>query len=150
MDRRVFQLFRAWIPSWRFFETLSAQPVLFFRVTAANDANAEAGAGEWQLALKRPPRSLFSIFLNAEGNLHLACYTLLDQLEEDISELTPAELEVFPQSPSYQLVQNLVCFLLKERLQLTVGTRYQFKISRSLPSDQPVFEDILVSPVHTL
>jgi hypothetical protein len=154
-SRRVLQLFRAWIPSWRFFETLIEQPVLFYRIVSAETSSGDGsnqanGAGEWQLALRRPPRSLFSVVLNAEGNLHLACYTLLDQLEEDIGDLNPAQLDSFSQSPSYQLVQNLVCFVLRERHQLSAGTRYQFKVSRQLARETPEFEDILVSPVHSV
>lgn len=144
MNRRIFQLFRAWIPSWRFFETLSDQPVLFYRfATIGNEVS-----GEWHLALKRPPRALYSVLLNAEGNLHLANYTLLDQLEEDMGELQRDQIDVLPQLPSYQLVQNLVCFLLRERKES--ASAYQFKVSRMLANDKAEFEEILVSTVHNI
>lgn len=145
MNGRVLQLFRAWIPSWRFFETLSDQPVLFYRFAAADGEEV----GEWQQALKRPPRSWYSIAVNGEGNLHLACYTLLDQLEEDLGELDVSQMDLVPATPSYQLVKNLVCFLLRERNELQRGSRYQFKVSRILARDANAVEDILVSPVHT-
>jgi hypothetical protein len=112
---------------------------------AAGDAELD---GEWRLALRRPPRRWYSIALNGEGNLHLACYTLLDQLEEDIGELQPSQLDAFSQSASYQLVQNLVCYLLRERNELLGGGRYQFKVSRLLARGEGAFQDILVSPVH--
>ena len=143
MNRRVFQLFRAWVPSWRFFETHSEQAVLFYRVAAAGDE-----MGEWRPALQRPRRSWYSIVLNGEGNLHLACYALLDQLEEDISEFDAAQLDSFSHTPSYQLIQNLVCCLLLENDKLRSGCKYQFKVSRILSRGADAFEEILVSPVH--
>lgn len=146
MNRRILQLFRAWLPSWRFFETLSEQPVLFFR-TGQEAEDVEAG--EWRRALQRPPRTVFSVLLNGEGNLHLACYALLDQLEEDLSELDVSQIDGVPRLPSYQLVQNLVCFLLREKNELRDGGRYQFKVSRLLAQGADKFEDILVSPVHS-
>lgn len=146
MNRRVLQLFRAWVPSWRFFETLSEQPVLFYRV----GSGAEEPGGEWRVALRRPARRWYSIALNGEGNLHLASYTLLDQLEEDIGELQPSQLDSFSQSASYQLVQNLICFLLRERNELPGGGHYQFKVSRLLARGEGAYQDILVSPVHRL
>lgn len=150
MNRRVFQLFRAWLPSWRFFETLSEQPVLFYRVAASDsaDSNSKEIAGEWRPALQRPPRRWYSIALNGEGNLHLASYALLDQLEEDISELDSVQLDACTQMPSYQLVQNLVCYLLRERNELRGGCCYQFKLSRILAHDANAFQEILVSLVH--
>lgn len=145
MNRRVFQLFRAWLPSWRFFETLSEQPVLFYRI--ANSDSDDIG-GEWRPALKRSPRRWYSIALNGEGNLHLACYALLDQLEEDLSELDAIQLEACSHLPSYQLVQNLICFLLRERNEMRSGCRYQFKISRIPARDANAFEEIFVSSIH--
>ena len=104
--------------------------------------------GEWRLALKRPSRAWYSIALNGEGNLHLACYALLDQLEDDIGELDAAQFDSFSQTPSYQLVQNLVCFLLREHNELRSECRYQFKVSRMLSSGTDAFEEILISPIH--
>ena len=144
MNRRYFQLFRAWIPSWRFFETLSEQPVLFYRF--ASKENDEFG--EWFPALTRPPRSWYSLALNGKGNLHLACYTLLDQLEDDLSELDATQLDSFSQTPSYQLIQNLVCFLLRENNELKSECRYQFKVCRTLTGHTAAGEEILVSPVY--
>ena len=144
MNPRVFQLFRAWIPSWRFFETHSEQPVLFYRFTS-NDNNE---LGEWLPALTRPPRTWYSLALNGRGNLHLACYTLLDQLEDDLSELDATQLDSFSITPSYQLIQNLVCFLLRENNELKSESKYQFKVCRTLTDFTAVGEEILVSPVY--
>lgn len=147
MRRRFLQLFRAWIPSWRFFETLSEQPVLFYRV-----APAEGGdLGAWRVAIQRPRRSWYALALNGEGNLHLACYALLDQLEEDIGEIgehDATQLDAITQTPSYQLVQNLVCYLLRERNEWHSGCRYQFKIGRMPVDGAGACEDMLVSPLH--
>lgn len=145
MNRRVFQLFRAWLPSWRFFETLSEQPVLFYR--SANSDN-EVLAGEWRPALQRPPRHWYSIALNGEGNLHLACYALLDQLEEDLSDLETVQLDACAKMPSYQLVQNLVCYLLREKSELRNGCCYQFKLSRIPARDANTLDEIFISSVH--
>jgi len=146
MNRRVFQLFRAWIPSWRFFETLSDQAVLYYRIA---DGEGEL-TNEWRKALARPPRRWYSIVLNGEGNRHLASYALLDQLEEDLGELDSTQLDSLAHLPSYKLVQNLVCFLMRERNEVRSGTRYQFKVSRMLASNADAFEEILVSPVHAV
>lgn len=152
MNRRFLQLFRAWLPSWRFFETLTEQPVLFYRTTASSTGDL----GEWRVALVRPARPWDALFLNAEGNLHLACYTLLDQLEEDIQAAGacgPEALEAFPASPSYRLVENLVRFLMRERLELPNGGRFQFKVCRMTASAGPgalAFDEILISPEHRI
>ncbi|MCW8133848.1 MAG: hypothetical protein KIS92_26105 [Planctomycetota bacterium] len=152
MNPRFLQLFRAWIPSWRFFETLSEQPVLYYRTSA----HAAGELGAWRVGLRRPPRRWDALFQNAEGNLHLACYALLDQLEDDIQTAGargPEALAAVPASPSYRLVENLVRFLLRERNELPGGGRFQFKVCR-LPADGAAGaeapEDIVVSPVHRI
>lgn len=140
---RLLRLFRAWIPSWRFFETLSEQPVLYYRA-------AESGKelGEWRQALKRPPRKWYSLLLNGEGNLHLARYALLDQLEDDLGEIQPGEADEFPHSVSYGLVKNLVCQALRENHEWPASGTYQFKVCR-VSADTPDAEEILVSPVYS-
>jgi len=144
ITHRSLQLFRVLFPSWRFFDGPIEQPVLFYRVAA--------GGGEWsawQVALRRPPRKWHSLFLNGEGNLFLACYTLLDQLEDDLGKMDVPDGEAFERSASFQLTRNLVCFLLRERGEMRNGCRYQFKVSRMLADGSPpCFEEILLSPAY--
>ena len=144
MNHRYLQLFRILIPSWRFFGGLSEQSILFYRVAVEG---GELGA--WRNALTRPPRKWYSLFLNAEGNLFLACYALLDQLEDDLSRIAAADSETCTELVSFQLTRNLVYFLLRERGELRNGYRYQFKISRLLVDGSPSsFEDCFFSPIY--
>ena len=139
---RAVQLMRAFFPSWRFFDDIGDEPQLYLR------AGVGAALGEWQPALPRPPRRWRALVLNAEGNLLLACGSLVQQLCDELEAADPAHPERVAESVAYELTRNLVQFRLRQDVQPAKGTRYQFmlRLHRVDGSD----EDVLVSPEYEL
>ena len=143
-DRRV-QLFRVLFPSWRFFDVMGETPTLYYRVASSSE-----DLGEWQAALEKPelrsPYWPFNLFLNSENNFVLAGYSLVEQLVSDMEEMygeiqgetqgvTGRDSEELERSVSFQLVDNLVRFQIRQNLQPTPTEAklvYQFKV-RSEP-----------------
>ncbi|HEX4457220.1 MAG TPA: hypothetical protein VIA18_04580 [Polyangia bacterium] len=139
---RAVQLMRAFFPSWKFFDDIGDEPQLYMR------AGVSAALGEWEPALPRPRRRWRALVLNADGNLLLACGSLVQQLCDELEAADPAHPERVAQSVAYELTRNLVQFRLRERAVLPAATRYQFKLRlhRVDGSD----EDVLVSPEYEL
>lgn len=136
---RAVQLMRAFFPSWKFFDDIGDEPQLWLRAGAAT-------LGEWEPALPRPPRRWRALVLNADGNLLLACGSLVQQLCDELEAADPAHPEQLTTTVAYELTRNLVQYRLRERAQ--PATRYQFKLRlhRVDGSD----EDVLVSPEYEL
>lgn len=129
------RLFRALVPSWRFFQEIDPVPWLSFRSAAAG-----AELGEWREALLPGPRTLASLFVNGEGNLRLA--------EHGVVEALLAELDGRTHEEAQHLVayQRVHAMLVRE-----LGTdveRYQFRLvaSDGASPDEEVFR----SEVHRL
>lgn len=127
-------LFRSLVPTWRFFEEIDPVPALRYRVAPGGD-----DWSEWRDALVAPGRTPSSLLLNAAGNLHLACQSLIEHLVADLEEASEARgaselggLE--PDLVSYRLV----CALIEQRIRdalpsgsaVPVGSavRYQFRL----------------------
>jgi hypothetical protein len=117
----AFSLLRCFFPAWRFFEEVDSPPLLSYRVTVAGQL-----PGPWTLALSVEPMRARALVLNARGNLHLACQSLVERLNSDIesSDATKATELI-----AYQLVQALV----RLRVEATAtGPRervYQFRLT---------------------
>ena len=89
------------------------------------------------------PRTLGSLWLNAAGNLHLACRSLVEHLVADLEDA--AELGRAPHElVSYQLVCALVERRLNGAQPADAGTRYQFCLVEAEAAPAPVF----LSRVH--
>lgn len=121
---RSLALFRALVPTWRFFEEIDPVPALRYRVAPHGD-----DWSDWRDALTVPARTPGSLLLNAPGNLHLACQSLVEHLVADLEEAT--ELG----TAEHELVSyHLVCALIEQRLPATLPSsamlpstaRYQF------------------------
>ncbi len=135
---RWVQLLRIALPSWRFFEALGDVPVLRYR-----SGHDEASLGEWQPALQPLPRSLRRLVLNADGNLALACESLLQQLLADLSELDESQANALEEAVSYRLTRNLV----ETRVRSDGGRYYQFKLEVGA-AGEAMAQEALVSPVY--
>lgn len=137
---RAVQLLRAFFPSWKFFDDIGDEPRLYLR------AGVGATLGQWEPALPRPPRRWRALVYNADGNLLLACGSLVQQLCDELEATDPAHPERLTATVAYELTRNLVQFRLRERA--PAATRYQFKLRlhRLDGSD----EDVLVSPEYEL
>lgn len=66
-------LLRLLFPSWAFFDTVAAVPVLEVRVLQGGTWSA------WHGVLQAPPRTLRSVLYNPEGTMHLALQQVIDR-----------------------------------------------------------------------
>ena len=137
----AIQRLRAFFPSWKFFDEVGVVPVLLARVAANEDALAD---GEWQPCLRPLPRRAAALLVNPAVTLQLACGSLLAQLVAEVEELPiPADVEALA---SYQMTLALV----RSRVALAPGQRFQFKICLCEPGTPPgLDDDMIISPVYT-
>jgi hypothetical protein len=139
-------LFRAFFPSWKFFEDYGDVPALFYRL----GANSEQ-LGEWIPCLTRPKRRLSSLLMNGDGNFYLACTSLLQQVVAELEDIEEADIQVFDTTVLYQLTHNLVRFQISQQKEdfLKDRVHYQFKVCSGF-DDLPELgrEDVLISKVY--
>ena len=143
----AFAPLRVLLPSWRFFDEVAPTLALQARV-----AHAAGVFGAWQQlvpALRSAPRPLRALFLDAEGNLRLAHYGLLERLQSDLAEL-PADDPSAEALVSYALVLRLVRRALGGRPDTTPGARAQFRLTASVPGGADGPEVVLCSALHAL
>jgi hypothetical protein len=133
---RAWSLLRCLVPAWRFFEQLEPMPQLRYRI-----AEREHEFGEWRDALPAPRRTAASLFLNADGNLHLACQSLVEHLEADLDGDEPLGSAVAQELVSYRLLQASIERRVRQADE-HVGRRYQFCLAWS---DE---EAVFVSAIH--
>jgi hypothetical protein len=131
-------LFRCLLPSWRFFDQVAPVPTLRYRAAAAGE-----NWSDWEDALSVPTRTLSSLWLNAAGNLHLACRSLVEHLVADLEDLAalgrdPHELV------SYRLVSALVEQRVRGGRPSHLELRYQFCLVDAESAEAPLF----LSRVH--
>lgn len=147
-----FYLIRSLLPSWRFFESITEIPVLFIRYGPVGGE-----LGEWEPAVRERPRSLSAVLFNPQLNLGLAIGSLLQQLETEVGELSPDQTEGYESSVSFELIQNLVRYLLRSRKQTILSSgqliqpvQYQFKIGRVWQGDSTDrFDQFLLSRIYS-
>jgi hypothetical protein len=135
---RSLMLLRCLVPAWRFFEEIEPVPSLRYRVAPHGD-----DWSDWLDALAVPARTPGSLLLNAAGNLHLACQSLVEHLVDDLedtSERDRAEHELV----SYRLVCSLIEQQVRAALPSSVLLRYQFCLAEAERGEAPLF----VSRVH--
>ena len=104
--------------------------LLFFRFGPVGE---ELGA--WEPAVGERGRSLTAVVFNPQLNLGLGIGSLLQQLETEVGELPPDQTEGFERSVSFELIQNLVQYLIRSAGQLGQPIQYQFKIGRVWQGD---------------
>lgn len=146
---KVIFLFRAFFPSWKFFEDNGEVPHLFYRMKSKTEE-----WGPWKL-YPEPLRLKFqNFFLNPEGNFALACGSLLQHLVDDIeNEANSADTQIESTVP-YRLTKNLVIDQVKKTKRIEAIFYYQFKISTELPSTPgnlsniKAMDDLLLSPTY--
>ena len=124
------QLLRMLLPSWRFFEELGDVPRLEFR------EGSDDSLGPWQPVIVPLRRSMRRLVYNPDGNLALACESLLQQLIGDVADLAQPTSDVVAGLVSYRLTRNLV-----EQRIAKDASAYQFQVVLG-------GEDVIVSAVH--
>ena len=141
---RILYLFRAFFPSWKFFDDYGDVPILFYRMSGS-----EKKFGDWVPCLARPKRRLRSFLVNPEGGFYLACTSLLEQVISELEEFEDGGVENFERTVSYQLIHNLVRFQIGQRPASGQSSFYQFKICSCLEElSKPIREDVLISSIY--
>lgn len=154
-------LFRAFFPSWRFFDDLADVPQLEFRWSRLGEE-----LGPWVLAFEKPKFKFSSLVLNPRGNFALANQSLLSQLLSDLSDLQGGDgtmlssdraQEKIEELTSYRLVKNHVQYQVlrgaRELQPKVVQVHYQFRLQtrriefNSESATQVFWEEVLISPV---
>jgi hypothetical protein len=135
---KVIQLFRAFFPSWRFFEDFDEAPVLYYRLETG-----DGSYGTWERCLEKPKRRALDLVFNPHGNYVLAAGSLVQQLLSDIEQVEDSKPDEAEKLVSYQLTKNLVSYQIKKHQAHARAARFQFKISANT-------EDLLLSPSYAL
>ena len=136
----MLSLMRSLFPYWRFFEEVTEVPILYYRIRSDR-----GDFGEWHQAFKKLTPQLSTLIFNPDGNLRMACNSLLEYCQQ--------ELEVgnnsFRDSVSYHLVAELVRSIVKETQ--ATGAQFQYRIALayqgSLPEDA---REIFISESESL
>lgn len=138
MDRRLIQLLRAFLPSWKFFAESGPTPTLYVRWSEnANDL------GPWQELLPKMERKWWHLVFNPSGNLLHAERSLVQQLTMELNEKD--DIHDFESSPAFLLIQRLILAQLKTK---TPIRSYQFKVVAQFPKAQTDQSfDVLISAV---
>jgi hypothetical protein len=118
-----FKQFRVLFPSWRFFESLTPIPKVYYRISFEDQS-----VSDWQeFYFHEPTRKWHHLFFNPMANLRLTYRVQIEQLLNDVAE-THCYSENFHKSLiSYQIVSTF----LKNELHDRYGEncqRFQFKI----------------------
>ncbi len=122
----MIKLFRAFFPSWRFFDGVVSSPELYYRVSQ----NGES-FGDWILCIpKTKKRSFKNLFVNSRESFLFASHALLEYLKDDL------EGEVDP-TTSLELVQNLVRFRISE--EGLEWKKFQFEVAYSSDLAAPLY-----------
>ncbi len=134
---RAVDLFRAFFPSWRFFDDFGEVPELVYRLISSDLTD-----DVWRPCFQRPSRNWHSLLVNPAGNAYLAQASVVQQLVNElplINDTNPIE-ETVP----YCLIKHWVATVVRAHSNAP-HTAYQFKIiARSF--EHPEGEDVLLSP----
>ena len=138
ISNQVVALLRVLVPSWRFFDGIGVHPDLLARV-----AGPDGRFGPWLALLPPPPRAWWNVFWHPDGNLSMACHSLLDRLQAD---LAAAEEDDDPaQLVSYRLVLDLVMWCTRDH---AAAALVQFRLAGPSPRPGASPCDLIVSSVH--
>ncbi|MCK6574147.1 hypothetical protein L6V77_23965 [Myxococcota bacterium] len=101
-------LFRAFFPSWRFFEDTGPAPRLMHRLVGPDGTT-----GPWLDTLPPVSRGPLALLYNPAGNLRLAFGSLVDQLVAELATIDEAalargDLRALDALVPYRLVRRLV------------------------------------------
>lgn len=134
-------LFRALLPSWRFFEQVQPAPQLLCRF-----GSCDAELGPWHGLLPTEAGMPARVLLNARGNLRLACVSVMEQLEEQLA--TRDQVSDPTALTAYQLVRLIAVDQLRA-LPAARGARcFQFCIAHPSADAVGEIEHSLVSAIH--
>lgn len=135
----MISLFRALLPSWRFFDRAGDVVHLSYRIM-----DDQGQPGEWLRHPRPPPRPWKALVHNPEGNLFLASQATVDRLADELSAFAedPSRLS---QTVSYRVVEEMVRFEIR-RTGVPSGRVFQFKLGVAR-GENPA-DDLLLSTDH--
>ena len=139
LSTRFLPILKIFFPSWRFFDDPGSTASLAYRLSAGQNF------GPWQSCPTPVDRKWMNLFLNAQGNLHLALQTIIERLMRDVEDVDPTLTSDVSQLISYQMILKLVRLQARQSFPETSEKRVQFKIS---VETQGSVEEGLVSLVH--
>lgn len=145
MNGRMVFLFRAFFPSWKFFEDIEQAPLLYIRTELEG-----RDFSEWSDGLGKAERSLSQVVFNPKGNLRLACNSLLQQLMTDLELADESNPKSFENVVSYQLTKNLARRRVLELARGKVAVRFQFKLCLLTAKSPYLLEDMMISPIYEI
>ncbi len=116
-------LFRAFLPSWKFFDVVGHELFVYFR-----SGTSSQNLGEWQGFRPTFPRHWIHIFLNAEINAYHYFNNCLQQLMNELNENEAPETLA-----SYQMIEN---YLLQKN---SIQDFFQFRIALGPANEDDIF-----------
>ncbi|MFZ3231095.1 MAG: hypothetical protein WA160_12885 [Pseudobdellovibrio sp.] len=130
-------LYRLFIPSWRFFDQLGIISTLYYRIKQNGTYSS------WFVALEKPNRAFLNLFLNSDGNIYLFSQVLVDRLAAEVSTISSSSDVRIEALNNFKLIENLVRQKIqKEKLSNEIF--FQFKIQvHSDKNENP--EDFIIS-----
>lgn len=143
IKNKTLSLFRAFFPSWIFFNRFAYSPQLKYRYALVNKK-----MGEWITVQKPERRQWTSFLLNADGNYFLACHSLLEELLNEAHDLSDNNSISLSETVPYKLICHWIRLQILEAAIATPHS-FQFKISVKMgATSQNQEEDALVSLAH--
>lgn len=133
IENATINLFKAFCPSWKFFDESVDTPVLLYRLVQEE---------KWKICIPHPQKHWYHFLYNPQGNFYLAYHSHIQQLLGDLNHLDDFGTQHFHEHVSYQICENFV-------RSLNLSSDFQFKISSIELNDQgfSILEDILLSPI---
>jgi hypothetical protein len=130
-------LLRLLFPSWAFFDTAGAPPVLEVRTHSANDRSSNQSRDSWQPVVQPPVRRPWHVLFNPGGTQALAEQTVVERWHSEIEE--EAETDV-----TRALVEGLVAAYVAERgpTRSDVSCQYRLCVGYATSPDDDIRKDV--------
>ncbi len=139
---KLIFLFRIFFPSWKFFDESTDLYYIKFRVSINY---SDEDFSNWELCPQKLKRNWYQFVFNPNGNVSLACDTILNHLYYEIYNNQDDNIYIsnLEETTSYKITQNMLQYYIKQNN--THYNYYQFKIS-VLNND--LEEDLLISSIY--
>ncbi len=119
-------IFQTLFPSWKFFEDIGVEPILYVR-----QGETQESLGEWKELLAQPKRKHGALFLNARGNLLFSCNSVVEgfiaTLDGDENVRGDQKTGEIESTVYYRLTKSVALYFLQEEEPVQSGY-FQFKI----------------------
>lgn len=145
LNHQIWRFLRILFPSWRFFESLTPIPKVYYRVKEDSP-----NYGQWTPLIKpEVKRRWFNLFHNPSENLYLTYQVQIEQLLNDLSVLSEQDQTPPEKLVTYRIVK---AYIESQILRLSPHPiqSYQFKIGvlefTPANAEAPQWSEIIISP----